>query len=450
MIKDTDDKKIIFNHNKKFNTNQYEIRNQINNREIQINDETILHACITDITFEDDKITINFLSKDDLEFTYEISKEAETGEIPEYLQINETDIVQLAIKIFALEAYKVFMNDTTLPEAAAINELQAQITTLTNENETLSGQVETLTTEKGTLEGQVENLTTQLQNAPAPLADEVVQLAFDFDLSDLELVPVNFAGPSGQLAAISVKVQHTYSGFADKLAQSATTSWLGSMIELESFKVLGDAQTATSGTLQFNNTTGEVYQQYNISLSSGSYIDIPQDGLIPIEIKLKNKQNNKTITFTETYDTANSQFIGGGGITYNILNVDDTIYFVAIDEVTGDSTAANYPNVLVYSIINTTTGDTVTTSELGFTSRVGAAAWKNTTNNHTITYELYNNGTLCSDAQPSTTNTHQTNTDLENLKSLTKLESYALKVIVKDENDAILSTVTINGTVNTE
>ena len=117
MIKDTDDKKIIFNKNKKFNTNDYEVRNKINNREIQLNDETILHACITDITFENDKIIINFLSKDDLEFTYEISKEAETGEIPEYLQINETDIVQLAIKIFTLEAYKVFMNDTTLPEA---------------------------------------------------------------------------------------------------------------------------------------------------------------------------------------------------------------------------------------------------------------------------------------------------------------------------------------------
>lgn len=312
MIKDTDDKKIIFNHNKKFNTNQYEIRNNITNREIQLNDETILHACITDITFEDDKITINFLSKDDLEFTYEISKEAETGEIPEYLQINEEDVVLLALKIYTLEAYKVFMNDTTLPEANAINELQAQITTLTNENETLSGQVETLTTEKGTLEGQVENLTTQLQNAPAPLADEVVQLAFDFDLSDLELVPVSFAGPTGQLATVVVKLQHTYSSSSDKLAATPTQQWLASMIELESFKVLGDAQTATSGTLQFNSGTGKVEQQYTINLSSGSYIDIPQDGLIPIEIKLKNKRNNKTITFTDTYDTANSQFIGGG------------------------------------------------------------------------------------------------------------------------------------------
>lgn len=179
MIKDTDDKKIIFDKNKKFNTKNYEIRNNINNREIRLNDEPIIHACITDITFEDDKITINFLSKDDLEFTYEISKEAETGEIPEYLQINEEDVVLLALKIYTLEAYKVFMSDTTLPEATAINKLQAQITTLTNENETLSGQIETLT-------GQVETLTGQLEEAQSQTNNTGVQDYQKFTLNNTE------------------------------------------------------------------------------------------------------------------------------------------------------------------------------------------------------------------------------------------------------------------------
>lgn len=303
MIKDTDDKKIIFNHNKKFNTNQYEIRNQINNREIQINDETILHACITDITFEEDKITINFLSKDDLEFPYEISKEAETGEIPDYLQINETDIVQLAIKIFTLEAYKVFMNDTTLPEANAINELQAQITDLQDTITDLQGTI----TEKETT---ITTLNEQLENTIK--ADEILSFTADFDLSQLTLTPTSIAGPTGQIAVAAIKVSAIYNN-ADMFYSTSFAGWWEDNVELISFKMLNETYNPTinnnDGAWTFSTQNNEISIIYQVTLSS-PYVDIPESGLVPFELIFKNKSNNKLVTIADTYDTATSKFIG--------------------------------------------------------------------------------------------------------------------------------------------
>jgi len=303
MIKDTDDKKIIFDKNKKFNTNNYEIRNQVNNREIQLNDETILHACITDITFDTTKITINFLSKDDLEFTYEISKEAETGEIPDYLQINETDIVQLAIKIYTLEAYKVFMNDTTLPEAAAINELQAQITDLQDTITDLQGTI----TEKETT---ITTLNEQLENTIK--ADEILSFTADFDLSQLTLTPTSIAGPTGQIAVAAIKVSAIYNN-ADMFYSTSFAGWWEDNVELISFKMLNETYNPTinnnDGAWTFSTQSKEISIIYQVTLSS-PYVDIPESGLVPFELIFKNKSNNKLVTIADTYDTATSQFIG--------------------------------------------------------------------------------------------------------------------------------------------
>ncbi len=293
MIKDTDDKKIIFDKNKKFNTNNYEIRNQVNNREIQLNDETVLHACISDITFEDDKITINFLSKDDLEFTYEISKEAETGEIPDYLQINETDIVQLAIKIFTLEAYKVFMNDTTLPEATAINELQATITKLEKDLDDAGDTITTLT-------GQINQLTPPDNHMTMDCYVDFNDITFDSAFSGS--VANDYL--AGGTVKILISTDHL-TGF-DVTNSTCRTAVLNNMT-INNLKINDTTISISSQSVSSQSDDISVTLIFNISPISDPTVAALENNTISVDIT--NNNTNYTYTVEGTF-TINGNTIG--------------------------------------------------------------------------------------------------------------------------------------------
>ena len=162
MIIDSDDNIVYFQSNNKIfrTSNKDKVENNLKEKIIKYNDVNVYYAAITSIEYADDEINCELITRDGSEITYTINKEIEDEELPSYLNVyNENTPAQIAIKTIILEVYRKITNDnTSLPEASTINELQAEIKTLT-------GQVETLTTEKGTLEGQVETLTSQLEAA---------------------------------------------------------------------------------------------------------------------------------------------------------------------------------------------------------------------------------------------------------------------------------------------
>ena len=162
-----DDNKIIFNTNQNFYHAKQKIKNDVTQKTISINGTTVYYACITDITYNttDDEITVNLQARNNEE--YEITIPAEKGDdeiYPSYLAINYTNIAAQAITTIILETMKAFTDDnTTLPEATEINELQSTISTLQGQITTKNEQIETLNGQISQLQETITGLQAQIE-----------------------------------------------------------------------------------------------------------------------------------------------------------------------------------------------------------------------------------------------------------------------------------------------
>ena len=299
MIIDSDDNIVYFQSNNKIfrTSNKDKVENNLKEKIIKYNDVNVYYAAITSIEYADDEINCELITRDGSEITYTINKEIEDEELPSYLNVyNENTPAQIAIKTIILEVYRKITNDnTSLPEASTINELQAEIKTLT-------GQVETLTTEKGTLEGQVETLTSQLEAAQSQAGS-----GSNVNTSQLSQTQIFTVGSTDYAIKI-VAIGET--GYVSFILETANQTTIKSVSTLGFTSQRGQATYANTtdntnitlelyldGTVQSAGLTGAVSDAIAV-ISKGSAV---ADGTV-VCVKVTIKDSNDEV-LSSAYDT---------------------------------------------------------------------------------------------------------------------------------------------------